>query len=75
MKGSMRDAEKLDEAVKNAFTRFNKASDKPYNVTASVGMYPISEGEEISLEDALSYADEALYVAKQSKDRNVLKTV
>lgn len=75
MKGSMRDAEKLDEAVKAAFAKFNKASDKPYNVTASVGMYPISEGEEISLEDALSYADEALYVAKQSKDRNVLKTV
>jgi len=75
MKGDMRDAERLDEAVRVSFSRFNKSSDKPYNVTASVGMYPVAEGEDISLEDALSYADEALYVAKQSKDRNVLKTV
>ncbi len=73
--GDANEAEGIEERLKNRFTEFNKSTDKPYNVTASVGLYPSGGGEEISLEDALSYADEALYVAKQTKDRNVLKNV
>lgn len=73
--GNTQVAEKIEEDVRTSFIEFNKSTDKPYNVTASVGMYPVTAGEDISLEDALSYADEALYVAKQTKDRNVLKNV
>ena len=73
--GYTAEADEIEEKVKSNFISFNKSTDKEYNVTASIGMYPIRGGEEISLEDALSYADEALYVAKQTKDRNVLKNV
>ena len=73
-KGGIHDAERIEDTMRSEFAVFNKSTDKPYNVTASVGMYPIRGGEDISLEDALSYADEALYVAKQTKDRNVLKS-
>ena len=73
--GYTAEADEIEEKVKSSFIAFNKSTDKEYNVTASIGMYPIKGGEEISLEDALSYADEALYVAKQTKDRNVLKNV
>ncbi len=71
--GDNTEAERIEESVRSSFAEFNMTTDKPYNVTASVGMYPVRSGETISLEDALSYADEALYVAKQTKDRNVLK--
>ncbi|MCR4616697.1 MAG: GGDEF domain-containing protein [Lachnospiraceae bacterium] len=73
--GYTKEADELEEKIKTGFTSFNQSTDKPYNVTASIGMYPVKGGDHISLEDALSYADEALYVAKQTKDRNILKNV
>jgi diguanylate cyclase (GGDEF)-like protein len=72
--GYTEEADTIEEKIKTTFAEFNTSTDKPYNVTASVGMYPIKGNEKISLDDALSYADEALYVAKLTKDRNVLKT-
>ena len=48
----------------NKFDAFNEASDKPYYVTASVGIYKVPEGENITLEEALAFADEDLYREK-----------
>lgn len=55
------------------FNRFNAASDKPYNVTVSVGTYMLEPGDTLSLEEALTRADEKLYVAKKQKNKNVSK--
>lgn len=55
------------------FDRFNAASDKPYNVTVSVGTYLLEPGDTLSLEEALTRADEKLYVAKKQKNKNVSK--
>ena len=42
-------------------------------MTVSLGMYLIESGQDTELEDALSYADQKLYIAKQNKVRVVEK--
>ena len=66
-------AEAVERRIHSLFNSKNKASDKPYNVTVSIGMYMIESSQVIELEDALSYADEKLYIAKQNKVRVVEK--
>lgn len=67
------DSESVERRIHALFAAHNRDSDKPYNVTVSIGLYQLSVDENIELEDALSYADEKLYVAKQNKDRTVAK--
>lgn len=72
MKKNMEDSA-VERRIHSLFTAHNKKSDKAYNVTVSIGMYLIGASEKVELEDALSYADEKLYVAKRHKVRTVEK--
>ena len=59
--------------IYDLFDKFNKASDKPYNVTVSAGAYPISSQDTISLKEALTQADEKLYAVKKYRKKEVAK--
>lgn len=60
-------------ALRQAFERENKNSDKPYNVTVSAGAVRIDPEEEMTLEEALAKADQKLYIAKQHRKKEVAK--
>lgn len=63
----------LSVMLKEAFDLFNQKSEKPYLITASVGVYPVDPQEMTPLEAALNSADEKLYAAKQHKENRILK--
>ena len=67
------DPEAYKQAIRDKFDAFNETSDKPYYVTASVGIYKVPEGENITLEEALAFADEDLYREKQNRSRKTAK--
>lgn len=67
------DGSALERRIHAMFASHNEKSDKPYNVTVSIGFYLIRSDSAVGLEEALSYADEKLYIAKQSKVRSVEK--
>ncbi len=71
--GSAEDEQGCLKKIGGMFSSFNRSSDKPYNVSISVGMCHVPEEREWNLEEALVLADEKLYVAKQSKDRKIVK--
>lgn len=62
----------LDE-IQKKFLCFNAGSDKPYNITVSVGTYVVKAAETISLKEVLALADERLYEAKQHRVKTVAK--
>ena len=48
--------------IRHLFDEFNVSSDKPYNITASIGVYRTPAGAEpASIDEALALADEDLY--------------
>lgn len=61
------------ETMNHKFEEFNKASDKDYNVTVSIGTYLVSGDRSITLQDALMRADESLYEAKKHRVKSVAK--
>lgn len=63
----------LVDIVNNRFDAFNKNSDKPYNITVSVGTYRLTPEEDLSLEQALTLADERLYDVKKLREKTVAK--
>ena len=65
--------EEYKNAIREKFDEFNGSSDKPYYVTASVGIYKVPDGDKISLEEALAFADEDLYKEKQNRSRKTAK--
>ena len=68
--------EQLKEKIRIAFEDFNRHTDKPYNVTVSCGFYRIGKDDEkMKLEDAMGMADQDLYIAKQTKDNRILKSM
>ena len=67
------DPEAYKQAIRDKFDAFNETSDKPYYVTASVGIYKVPEGENITLEEALAFADEDLYREKRNRSRKTAK--
>ncbi len=52
---------------------FNTTSDKPYNISVSIGMIKNGEADVDNLELALASADKMLYDAKKHKDTNAIK--
>lgn len=62
-----KEKELLLQELYDAFTVRNEQSDKPYNVTVSIGACALEPGDEHSLADALSLADEQLYEVKLRK--------
>lgn len=71
--GENEDENSFTGKIKDAFDTFNLNSEKEYNVTVSVGTYVAQCREDISLQDALSHADESLYVAKTYRVKSVAK--
>lgn len=59
----------------NSFHTFNSGSDKAYIVTVSAGFYVIDNDSTTELSDALAFADEQLYIEKQSRSKIVAKEV
>ena len=57
----------------DTLAKFNKESDKPYNVSMSVGTIFVPPGEGADLTEALAAADEKLYIAKRHKNRKIVK--
>lgn len=57
------------EEVRRAFTKyfkeFNSASDKPYEVEASIGVYITEENERLSFEDIIERSDRLMYEEKE----------
>lgn len=67
------DVQNIKSRLYNAFCMFNAGSDKAYNVTVSAGFYVINKESETELSDALAFADEKLYIEKQSRSKTVAK--
>lgn len=66
------DPDNIKKMLRESFDTFNSSSDKPYNVSASVGIYRI-EDPAMTLEEALALADEDLYREKQNRSKKVAK--
>ena len=64
--------ENIKSMMRNSFDGFNRSSDKPYNVNASVGIFRI-EDPAMTLEEALALADEDLYREKQKRSKKTAK--
>lgn len=63
----------IRQRLKDEFKNYNEQSDKPYNVTVSVGAYVLDEENKLTLKDALALADERLYEDKQHRVKHVDK--
>ena len=63
----------LLETIYSKFTAYNEKSEKPYNVTVSAGAYVLGAAEQLDLKEALTLADEKLYVEKQRRVKIVAK--
>ncbi len=66
-------AEELEKQIHARFRKLNALSDKPFNVTVSIGIQECTPEDSFSVDAALNLADEKLYLAKQHKDRRVIK--
>lgn len=67
-------AEEITERIKKAAALGNKLSDKPYNVTASIGIHRFKCSKEVCVQELIELADSALYLDKQKKDTDIMKT-
>jgi diguanylate cyclase (GGDEF)-like protein len=67
-------AQELLDRIYAEFTAFNLESDKPYNITVSAGAYLLQPTDDLTLQQALSLADEQLYEVKKLRTREVAKT-
>lgn len=63
------------EALYAAFQSFNEGTDKVYNVTISAGACVVKPNSGMTLEEALSVADEQLYEVKKLRSKEVAKGV
>lgn len=59
--------------IKKAAAVGNETSDKPYNVTASVGIHTFLCSKDVCVQDFMDLADGALYKDKQKKDPDIMK--
>ncbi len=69
------DGQDVLEQLYAAFRHFNESSDIEYNVTVSAGAYVLKPGDQMTLEEALSAADERLYEVKKFRSKKVSKQV
>lgn len=61
------------QSIYDRFDEFNLNSDKEYNVTVSAGAYILKKDDTLSLEEALTLADEKMYEVKQLRKKDVVK--
>lgn len=69
------DGQEVLEELYESFRRFNEGTDKPYNVAISAGAYVLEPDSAMTLEAALSVADERLYEVKKLRSKEVAKGV
>lgn len=71
------DEEGFTERIKKEFVvagqEFNAASDKPYYVELSIGVYECICSKEVHFDEMLKKSDELLYVAKANRRKSVKK--
>ena len=65
--------EKIYNSVKNNAVDYNSSSDKPYNITVSLGLHKVLCGPDEIIQNHVKYADAALYVDKKKKNSDILK--
>lgn len=65
-------AEIYDSIKKNA-AEYNKNSDKPYNITVSLGLHKIRCSPDEIIQNHVKYADAALYEDKKKKSYDIIK--
>lgn len=63
----------LPDRIKKIAAAHNEKSDKPYNVTLSIGICEIICSPELNIQQFMDKADAALYNDKKNKNRNILK--
>lgn len=59
--------------IKNCAAAYNAASDKPYNITISLGLHKIICSSDDVLQNYVKFADAELYIDKKKKNPNILK--
>lgn len=64
---------KLPSRIKGIAAKHNEVSDKPYNVTVSIGIYPIICSPELNIQEFMDKADNALYEDKKKKNPDIMK--
>lgn len=65
----------LPERIKSLAHQQNLASDKPFNVTVSVGIYEVVCSEDANIQQFMDKADAALYLDKKNKSTDILKHI
>ena len=63
----------LIQPLYKRFAEFNEESDKPYNITVSIGVSQLAPGDKQTLDEALLQADARLYEEKKKRKKEVAK--
>ncbi len=61
------------EQIYQRFRKYNEGSEKPYNITVSVGTCIVEAGDALTLKEAMTLADGKLYEEKQYRVKSVAK--
>lgn len=67
------EGESVLQEIYHQFYLHNQSSDKPYNVTVSAGACKVDEESGLTLQHALTQADERLYRVKMLRSKDVAK--
>lgn len=67
------DGEEVLAGLYRRFEDFNRSSDKPYNITVSAGAFLMTVKEKMTIQEALTQADEKLYEVKKYRKKDVAK--
>ena len=65
--------EEFKNRIRSWFDNFNEKSDKPYNVSVSVGVHKVNIEERKTLDEVLAIADDDLYIEKKKRNKSVAK--
>lgn len=68
-----KDENDIAKQIYAQFQDFNQSSEKPYILTVSAGVTKICPDSSLTLSEALTIADEKLYIEKQKRSKNVAK--
>lgn len=61
------DEELLRERLVNAFNTFNETADRPYRVSASIGLMKAPATESSTVDELVAHADELMYAEKKKR--------
>ena len=61
------------DRIYRRFQEYNEGSEKPYNITVSVGTCIVEADDTLTLKEALTLADGKLYAEKQNRVKSVAK--